>query len=74
MQVPIPNHAIWAKLQPRRGEPTHWHSLADHSADVAACAEALLAVPLIRRRLAALARVNTFPDLWAERLAALAFL
>ena len=74
MKAPIPSHAVWAKLRPRRGDPEEWHSLADHSADVAACAEALLAVPLIRQRLAELAGVNAFPDVWADRLAALAYL
>jgi CRISPR-associated endonuclease/helicase Cas3 len=74
MDVPIPDGANWAKLAPRGGEPERWHPLIDHCTDVAACAEGLLANPMIQARLAALAHVEAFPERWAERLTALAFL
>jgi CRISPR-associated endonuclease/helicase Cas3 len=74
MDAPIPGGANWAKLAPRRDEPERWHPLIDHCTDVAACAEGLLANPTIQARLAALARVEAFPERWAERLTALAFL
>ena len=74
MDAPIPVGDNWAKLAPRRGEPERWHPLVDHCADVAACTEGLLANPTIRARLAALARVEDFPERWVERLTALAFL
>lgn len=65
---------LWAKL--RRdgdGRIVAWHSVADHSADVAAVTEALLAVPTIADRLARLAGAPL--DRAAQaRLAALAFL
>src|SRR5947209_1961335 len=61
---------IWAKF--RRDDPTRWHSLAGHGADIAACALALLNVGIVSERLAALAqRPLTSRD--CARLAALAF-
>lgn len=42
---------LWAKLSPR-DEPAHWHPLEDHCLDVACVAEALLALPTWRARLA----------------------
>src|SRR6266487_232801 len=74
MDAPVPEGVDWAKLAPRRGEPERWHPLVDHCSDVAACAEALMANPIVCSRLAALAGIQTLPQLWAERLAALAFL
>jgi CRISPR-associated endonuclease/helicase Cas3 len=74
MDAPIPDGVNWAKLAPRRGEAERWHPLVDHCADVAACAERLLANPTIQTRLAALAGVAALPELWVERLTALAFL
>jgi CRISPR-associated endonuclease/helicase Cas3 len=74
MDAPVPEGADWAKLLPRRGEPERWHPLVDHCSDVAACAEALMANPVVGSRLAALAGIEVLPQLWAERLAALAFL
>ncbi len=65
---------LWAKLSPRDGEPLEWHPLHDHCCDVAACVEALLARPLVRSRLAALAGVSDLPELWIARLIVLAFL
>lgn len=65
---------LWAKL--RRSSDMSvvaWHSLYDHSADVAAVMEALLAVPTISDRLARLAgrRLDATDQ---ARLVALAFL
>ena len=63
---------LWAKLEkaeadfPRR----RWLSLVDHSADVAAVFEAVLQVPLVTRRLAALAGRSDFPAIWRPRLCA----
>lgn len=74
MLPPVPIGMNWAKLSPHGAGPKLWHPLADHCIDVAACAEGLLALPIIRARLAALAGVGDFPDVWAQRLAALAFL
>ena len=74
MLTPIPSGMNWAKLSPRGGDAKYWHPLADHCIDVAACAERLLALPIMRERLAALAGGGAFPDIWAARLAALAFL
>jgi CRISPR-associated endonuclease/helicase Cas3 len=64
----------WAKLAPRGADAKFWHPLADHCIDVAACAERFLALPIVQTRLAALAGVVAFPDIWAARLCALAFL
>lgn len=74
MDLPLPAAALWGKLFPRRAPFQSWHPLADHCTDVAAVAEALLALPLIQRRLAALAGVETLPPLWIARLCVLAFL
>jgi CRISPR-associated endonuclease/helicase Cas3 len=74
MDAPVPHGANWAKLAPRLGEAERWHPLIDHCADVAACAEGLLANPTIQARLGALARLEAIPEQWVERLAALAFL
>lgn len=74
MRTPIPREMNWAKLSPRGGAPEFWHPLPDHCFDVAACVESLIALPIVRTRLAALAGVETFPEVWATRLAALSFL
>src|SRR6478672_7455608 len=74
MHSPIPAAECWGKLTPRRGEPERWHPLSDHCVDVAACAEAILNLPIIRARLASLAGRDSFPSVWSERLASLAFL
>jgi CRISPR-associated endonuclease/helicase Cas3 len=50
------------------------HPLHDRCGDVAACAETLLSISIIRSRLAALAGLASFPEIWVARLAALAFL
>jgi CRISPR-associated endonuclease/helicase Cas3 len=64
----------WAKRWPRSGSTTRWHALADHSADVAACLEALLNLPVFSSRLATLARRDVLPELWRQRLCVAAFL
>jgi hypothetical protein len=47
---PLP---LWAKLERTDADTgVGWHSLADHSADVAACIEALLRLGTVQRRLA----------------------
>lgn len=73
MRCPIPETALWAKLAPKV-RPVRWHSLADHSIDVAACFEALLDIALIQTRLSSLAGKPSFPQTWKPRLVALAFL
>lgn len=74
MRTPIPPGVNWAKLSPRGGAPEAWHPLADHCFDVAACVEGLIALPIVRARLAALAGAEVFPEIWTTRLAALSFL
>jgi len=75
----------WAKLsrdqvssdQPgiaSRGAITGWLSLVDHSADVAAVFEAILAVPLVARRLASLARYGRLDEQTQMRLCVFAAL
>ena len=64
----------WAKRWPRSGTTIRWHALADHSADVAACLEALLNLAVFSSRLAALARRDVLPELWRQRLCVAAFL
>ncbi len=56
MRTPLSPGASWAKLSPRGKAPECWHPVADHCVDVAACAEALVDIPIIRERLAALER------------------
>jgi hypothetical protein len=70
--TPLP---LWGK--PERTDADiglGWHSLVDHSADVAACMEALLRLPLVQRRLAALAGIDKLPSVWLARIAAHTFL
>lgn len=70
-----PTHSPWAKLaRDASGAVVCWHSLPDHSADVAACLEALLGIGTIERRLARLAGCDRLPTVWISRLVALAFL
>jgi CRISPR-associated endonuclease/helicase Cas3 len=72
MIVPPP---LWGKV--RRDQAGHvisWHSLVDHSADVAAVFEAMIAVPNVGRRLAALATMTELHPVQSARLAALVFL
>lgn len=63
---------FWGKLQRRGdGEVVAWHPLIDHCADVAACCEALLALPVVERRLAALAGRDALDRVTRARLAVL---
>src|SRR3954447_25277256 len=65
----------WGKLaRSPTGSVQEWHSLVDHSADVAACFEALIATPIIAARLARLAGCDVLPDVWIWRLATCVFL
>lgn len=66
---------FWGKLsQDEDGVVLAWHPLVDHCADVAACFEALLLRPLIRRRLARLVGLDEFSELQRQRLCVLAAL
>lgn len=65
--------SVWAKRRPRN-EPVEWHTLADHSHDVAAAFEAVLALPVVEARLAALAGEPGLSARWKARLTVLAFL
>lgn len=57
-----------------RGDDLHWHSLEDHSADVAACVEVLLRGTVLGRRLATLAGLDRLDEVQRSRLAYLAAL
>lgn len=66
---------LWAKIT--RGKQKNiisWHSLRDHSADVAAVMEALLACPTINQRLARTIGWLKLDAITCSRLAALVFL
>lgn len=72
--LPRPSIA-WAKLvRAQTGGVLTWHSLVDHSADVAACFEAALGCPVVAARLASLAGRSVMPPLWIARLCVLASL
>ncbi len=62
----------WAKLEKAEVDfqGRRWLSLLDHSADVAAVFEAILGLPLVTHRLAALAGDRDFPAIWRARLSA----
>lgn len=66
--------SVWAKRWPRTGAMVRWHALADHASDVAGCLAALLGLPLVASRLAALAGRAGLPGTWRDRLCVLAFL
>jgi CRISPR-associated endonuclease/helicase Cas3 len=72
----IPTAAsLWAKLDRDENQQIRgWHSLVDHSADVAAVAAALLDQPTINQRLAHAAGRAALDAVTCSRLAALAFL
>src|SRR5690349_2721275 len=71
----IPAHWLWAKLHRDSAQQVvGWHSLVDHSADVAAVIAALLEQPTINRRLAQTAGRHVLDSRTCVRLAALAFL
>src|SRR4051794_2995769 len=65
---------LWAKLaRSEDGTISAWHSLPDHSADVAAVTEALLAQPVLAARLSRLADRSELGLITRARLTALAF-
>ena len=65
---------LWAKLErDAAGQITGWHSLVDHSADVAAVLQSLLEVPVIADRFSRLAG-RSLDRVTVLRLAALSFL
>lgn len=70
-----PPTSFWGKLKRRdgyrSGPVVAWHSLVDHSADVAAVGEALLQVGLLRRRLAALGGLDDLDPVQVARLSVL---
>ena len=66
-----PSSALWAKLSRDRKS---WHSLVDHSADVAAVLMALLDQPTVAARLARLGGLDGLSAVIRWRLGALAFL
>src|SRR4051812_27230155 len=71
----ISSQSLWAKLgRDATGAIVRWHSLVDHSADVAAVVEALLVLPTLRQRLARAANVCDLDEVTNARLAALSFL
>jgi CRISPR-associated endonuclease/helicase Cas3 len=66
---------LWAKLErDPTGRISGWHSLVDHSADVAAVVAALLDQPTINHRLATTIGRQRLDPVICIRLAALAFL
>jgi CRISPR-associated endonuclease/helicase Cas3 len=66
---------LWAKLErDQTGRISGWHSLVDHSADVAAVVSALLDQPTINKRLATAVGRQRLDPVTCTRLAALAFL
>lgn len=65
---------LWAKLSRRGDVIIAWHSLIDHSADVAAVLEAFIDQPTIRKRLAGATGLDDLDPLTCARLTALAFL
>ena len=66
---------FWAKLDSdSEGRVRRWHSLAAHSAEVAAVLEALLGRTLLRRRLARTAGLDDLTPVQRARLLALAAL
>ncbi len=68
-----PPSDFWGKLRGSGGE-LEWHPLADHCADVAACAEALLRETLLGERLATLAGVERWSEEQIARLCVFAAL
>ena len=64
---------LWAKLDrdPRDKQISRWHSLLDHSADVAACAQALLERTLLGARLAHSAGLDALAPAHIARICAL---
>jgi CRISPR-associated endonuclease/helicase Cas3 len=71
----VPPGAFWGKLaRDKDGRIVAWLSVADHSADVAACCEVLLQRTLLRRRLATLGGLTDLGPRQVARLSVLAAL
>ncbi len=67
--------SFWSKLKKdESGEILGWHPLVDHLADVGACCEALLQLPLLNRRLARLGGIDALDEITIARLSFLASL
>ena len=65
---------FWGKLQKDGERVRMWHPLVDHSADVAACCDALLRRTVLRSRLARLGGQDDLDDVQIARLCVLASL
>lgn len=66
---------FWGKLKRgASGEVLEWHSLFAHSADVAACVEALLISTILNKRLAKLGGLSSLSSQHIARLSAIAAL
>ena len=64
---------FWAKLsRDENGDIIDWHSLLAHSADVAACTEALLDKTILSERMARLAKWEELTEVHVARLSVLA--
>ena len=57
---------FWGKF---RDDPLSWHPLSHHCADVAACLEAILTLPIPRQRLARTAGLEDLSEVQVQRLA-----
>ena len=70
------NPKNWAKLQrdEKSNAITAWHSIEDHSADVAACFEVLLKHTILGRRLAKISGRGSFCDVQQQRMCVFAAL
>ena len=69
----LPDHRFWAKVDHDKEQKVcTWHSLRGHSADVAACFEALLTQTILRKRLATLLGWSDLDSTHIARLSALA--
>jgi len=72
-----PITGFWGKLETAdSGSPAapNWHPLADHCADVAACAETLFRIPTMNARFARLGGRQNLDEITLQRLAFLACL
>jgi CRISPR-associated endonuclease/helicase Cas3 len=62
---------LWAKLAQSSNGELRWHSLTSHAADTGAVAEVLLENPVLRRRLAQLAKWDALDETTIAKLCAL---
>ncbi|MHB1845465.1 MAG: CRISPR-associated helicase Cas3' [Deltaproteobacteria bacterium] len=71
----IPSDRAWGKLtRDAQGDVLAWHPLEDHCADVAACALALLDLPLWGRRMAVLAGLEELHPVLRARMSVISAL